>query len=143
MKTTYFKTRTEARNFAAENAGKVKDAGKDAEAGKRWSVLTEIVETVKHTAQDEPSQHMAVLLNAVDAVPVKEIKNPAERIGFLNGKVTPAIVPVLKTVEQPKPLPGSIIGEQVLKSPNRKPVQVLWRRNMQTTRLAHIVANAS
>ena len=40
--TTFFATRTLARNAAVELDGKVKDHGSDAAAGKRWAVVVEL-----------------------------------------------------------------------------------------------------
>lgn len=44
------------------------------------------------------------------------------------------------TIENQRP---GIIGEQVLKTPNNKPVRVSWRRSMTAVRLAKHLANAS
>ena len=46
IKSTFFATRTLARNAKAELGGKVVDNGSTAEAGKRWELQTEEVETV-------------------------------------------------------------------------------------------------
>lgn len=121
MKAVYFATRTLARNAVEELNGKFKDFGTDAPKGERWAVLVE--ETVQNdqTSVQEDS-------NTSQVTPVQQITESlidySEAIAVLNR-------------------PGSVIGEQTLRTPNNKPVRTLWRRNKTAMRLAaHMEATA-
>lgn len=149
MKTSYFATRTIARNFATENGGKVKDFGKDAAAGERWAVLqevSEVVPVVSTVELDEPTAQLAAALKAVHAVEVvKPSVNTTDRITFLNvDKIQNKIKVTANVVtEEVKKIVAGIIGEQTLKTPNNKPVRVLWRRNIMAMRLADSIAQTA
>ncbi len=118
MKTIYFATRTLARNAVAELNGKFKDFGTGAPKGERWAVLVEecFAEAYNESQNlldewQEQNQHV----DAVSTITRDEALQVLDR-------------------------PGSIIGEQTLKTPNNKPVSVFWRRNVERTRMAHNLA---
>lgn len=115
MKTVFFDTRTLARNAAKEMNGKFKDMGSNCAAGERWAVLIEEIELSEIECVQQNNQSTDPIVVHTDAV------NHISR--------DEAIIALNR--------PGSIIGEQVLKTPNNKRVNVSWRRNMQATRLAH------
>lgn len=114
MKTIYFATRTLARNAKDELNGQFKDFGPDAPKGERWAVLVEDNVVAYNETQDlhndwqEQNQH----IEAVSTITRDEAVSTLNR-------------------------PGSIVGEQTLKTPNNKPVSVLWRRSVERTRMAH------
>lgn len=118
MKTIYFATRTLARNAKDELNGQFKDFGTDAPKGERWAVLVEecFAEAYNETQDlldqwQEENQHV----DSVSTITRDE---------------------ALKVLNRP----GSIIGEQTLKTPNNKPVRTLWRRSVERTRMAHNLA---
>lgn len=143
MKTSFFATRTIARNFASENGGKVKDFGKDAPTGERWAVLSEAVEVAAPVAampeaHAETTASLAAALNAIDAVPSKPVAT-ASRIKFLNttSNFEKKVVEVAQVaVQEVRKVIAGIIGEQVLTTQNNKRVRVMYRRNMMPIRIA-------
>ena len=121
MKTEFFATRDLARNAVEALNGKFKDFGKDAEKGKRWAVQFEEV-------QEATSETVTPVL--------EEVKKENIHVSTVNNVSSDDAIAILKR-------PGSIIGEQTLSTQNKKPVRVLWRRNLTATRLAaHIAATA-
>lgn len=114
MKAIYFATRTLARNAVSELNGKFKDFGTDAQTGERWAVLVEEKEEV------------------LDRNKIQEDVNELYHSLNINGLHISA-----KDADSTLNRPGSIIGEQLLKTPNKKPVNVFWRRNMTAMRLSH------
>lgn len=148
MKTSFFATRTIARNFASENGGKVKDFGKDAPTGERWAVLSEAVEVPavavveKHV---EPTANLAAALKAVDAVPAKKV-DVSSKIKFLNptSNIENKVIEVAKVaVQEVRKVIAGIIGEQTLTTSNNKRVRVMYRRNMMPIRLAMSIAKTA
>lgn len=115
MKTIYFATRTLARNAKDELNGQFKDFGTDAPKGERWAVL---VEDYIAAAYNEPQDLLDEWQEQNQHVDAVSTITRDEALQVLNR-------------------PGSIIGEQTLKTPNNKPVSVYWRRNVERTRMAH------
>jgi len=114
IQTHYFATRTLARANVEVLNGKLKDFGKDAATGERWAVLVEV--------PDE-----ATLLSPA----YQETQNLHDQWKVLQDA---------EVITSQRP---GIIGEQVLKTPNNKPVRVSWRRNMTAVRLANHLAKVS
>lgn len=154
MRTEFFASRTLARNFASENGGKVKDFGKDAAAGERWAVLSEVVAAVEvapaipakeHSVEihSETTASLAAALKAVDvAKPAPAIK---DRISFLNANnFEKKVVEVAHVaVKEVRNIIAGIIGEQVLTTPNDKRVRVMYRRSLVPIRLAQSIAKSA
>lgn len=151
MRTEFFASRTLARNFASENGGKVKDFGKDAAAGERWAVLSEVVEVApaipakEHSVEihSETTASLAAALKAVDvAKPAPAIK---DRISFLNANnFEKKVVEVAHVaVKEVRKIIAGIIGEQVLTTPNDKRVRVMYRRSLVPIRLAQSIAKSA
>lgn len=115
MKTIYFATRTLARNAKDELNGQFKDFGTDAPKGERWAVL---VEDYIAAAYNEPQDLLDEWQEQNQHVDAVSTITRDEALQVLNR-------------------PGSIVGEQTLKTPNNKPVSVYWRRNVERTRMAH------
>ena len=109
--TNFYATRTLARNAAKELKGKFKDMGADSGSGKRWSVS---IETILEEVKPEP----------------KTVSTDNKHVHAVSTITRDEALQVLNR-------PGSIIGEQTLKTPNNNPVSVYWRRNVERTRLAH------
>lgn len=155
MKTSFFATRTIARNFASEHGGKVKDFGKDAPAGERWAVLAEAVEVpavavVKETPVTMPVVDTAKLSEvetnfaaALKSLDVHKAAKVTKRIGFLNN--VEKLESTLKTqiAEVVSKITGGIIGEQYLTNDKNKRVRVMYRRNMLPVRLAMSIAKTA
>ncbi len=116
MKAIYFATRTLARNAVNELNGKFKDMGTDAPKGERWAVLVEETPAmeIQTSIQEENSPSPEMFAEVMQS----NLVDFADAVKVLNQ-------------------PGSIIGEQVLRTPNNKPAKVLWRRNKTAMRLAH------
>lgn len=108
--TTFFATRTLARNAAAELNGKVKDHGTDAPAGKRWGVVVEV------TTKAEIIAAAGKEINA----PVIDVPATKSRNILVLG--TPGIG---KTAHMSNVLSGG----QVLKNRYGKKVQVQHKRS--------------
>lgn len=148
MTTSFFATRTIARNFASENGGKVKDFGKDAPNGERWAVLAdslEVATTVAPVAQHTESiATPAAALKAVDAVPTKKVDT--SKIKFLNptSNIEQKVIEVAKVaVQEVRKIVSGIIGEQYLMNDKNKRVRVMYRRNMMPVRLAMSIAKSA
>lgn len=150
MKAIYFSTRTLARNAVSELNGKFKDFGKDAAPGERWAVLVEDhVHFAFNETQDKHEEwkrsevnidklneindnFIGVATEVLDRNKIQEDVNELYQELNINGlHITPS--EAVSTLNRP----GSIIGEQLLKTPNKKPVTVFWRRNMTAMRLSH------
>lgn len=145
MTTSFFATRTIARNFASENGGKVKDFGKDAPNGERWAVLADSLEVATTVAQHTESiATPAAALQAVDAVPAKKVDT--SKIKFLNptSNIEQKVIEVAKVaVQEVRKIVSGIIGEQYLMNDKNKRVRVMYRRNMMPVRLAMSIAKSA
>lgn len=120
--THFFGTRTLARNFlndSTADSAKFKDFGSTAPKGERWAVLVEV--------QAEPVQELHQSMD--EAIVLTQ--NHLRREILLNDAVTIA------------KQPSGIIGEEVLKTANNKPVRVSYRRSMTAVRLAKHLAKVS
>lgn len=158
MKTIYFATRTLARNAKDELNGQFKDFGTGAPKGERWAVLVEdYLAAAYDETQDKHEEWKRSQINIdklqectdnlVQAVEqTQQITETAQKnrsqmqqdINELHYKLRMQGLEV--TPQEAKSTlnrPGSIIGEQTLKTPNNKPVSVYWRRNVERTRMAH------
>lgn len=68
-----------------------------------------------------------------------EVEEVQEVIKTESTSISESTLQTLLDADDQKNLSGSIIGEQLLQSPRKRNVQVLWRRNMEIIRLqAHI-----
>lgn len=75
------------------------------------------------------------------AVEVPEVSQTmAQAVERYNNSDTWDLLEDASTIESQRP---GIIGEQVLKTPNNKPVRVSWRRSMTAVRLANHLAKVS
>ncbi len=114
IQTHYFATRTLARANVDVLNGKLKDFGSTAPKGERWAVLVEV-----------PDQAV------IDSPSYQETQNLHNQWKVLQDA---------EVIASQRP---GIIGEQVLKTPNNKPVRVSWRRSMTAVRLANHLAKVS
>lgn len=116
----YFNTRSIARSNVEVLNGKFKDFGKDSVTGERWAVIVE-VEDIPATVEMSQSMDTAIK-NTMDFLKRESLLSDASIIA--------------------KQRPG-IISNQVLKTPNNKPVHVSVRRNMTAVLSDYQLDNAS
>jgi hypothetical protein len=119
IETIFFATRTLAREAATTLNAKVKDFGSTAPKGERWAVVSEPYIVLPADASDE------------------QIAEAQQTLADLHHDVSP------QEAKATLNRPGTIIGEQVLKTPNNKSVRVSWRRSMTAVRLAQHLQKVS
>lgn len=144
MKTIYFATRTLARNAKDELNGQFKDFGTDAPKGERWAVLVDERPQINveklHEVQDnfldavEQTQQITETSRKNRSQIQQDVNELHHQLRMQGLEVTP------QEAKSTLNRPGSIIGEQTLKTPNNKPVRTLWRRSVERTRMAHNLA---
>ena len=115
--TTFFATRTLARNAAAELNGKVKDHGKAAPAGERWGVVVEV---------QTKAEIITAAAEAINA-PVIDVPAVEQRNILVLG--TPGIG---KTAH----MANILSGGEVLKNRYGKKVQVQHKRSKIAAQIA-------
>lgn len=113
--TTFFATRTLARNAAAELNGKVKDHGSAAPAGERWGVVVEVQTKAE------------IITQAAEAINAPVIDVPAARNVLVLG--TPGIG---KTAH----MANILSGGEVLKNRYGKKVKVQHKRRTNDAKAA-------
>lgn len=145
--THYFDTRSLARANVEVLNGKLKDFGATAPKGERWAVLVEDVVQSDNPILDKLQNCNDNFIKAIDEVQQICETSQSERNKFQdNIEEMRQKLSVVITAQEAKTIlnrPGSIIGDQVLSTPNNKPVRVSWRRNMTAVKLANHLAKVS